>query len=141
MSHAAGAQQRSPGRDSAAVIALEHEWLNGLHDAAVLNRVLASDFRHVTGGQVITKAQHIEWAVSHPASAGQSARFGRLDVRLFDNTAIADGTVLSTDRSGHPVGQSAFTDVFVYRNDRWRAVHAQETALPLPTPGTGKPTT
>ncbi len=130
----ARAQQRTRHQDSVAVVALEHEWLSGLHDAHVLDRVLAPDFRHLLAtGQVITKAQHISFMVAQPATPGQTLRFDRLDVALVGDMAIADGTV-SRNGPSAVISRSAFTDVFVYRNGRWQAVHAQETEEPQTAP-------
>ncbi|HEY5087719.1 MAG TPA: nuclear transport factor 2 family protein [Gemmatimonadaceae bacterium] len=123
-------QQRTPELDSIAVATLEREWLSAAHDSTTLNRVLASDFRHpLATGQIITKAQHIGWAASHPLANGQSSRFNRLDVSVFGNAAVADGSVVTTDRSGHEVARNVFSDVFVCRAGRWQAVHAQETEV------------
>lgn len=135
----ASAQRRTHYQDSVAVIAVEHEWLSGLHDAHVLDRVLAPDFRHLLAtGQVITKAQHISYIAAQPATAGQTLRFDRLDVALFGDAAIADGIVLK-DGPGRSISRSAFTDVFVYRKGRWQAIHAQESEVPQTTPPASKP--
>jgi hypothetical protein len=115
-------------RRRAVLVAVEHDWLSGVHDSTTLARVLAPDFRHLLPtGQVITKAENIAWAVSNPAPKDQSSRFERLGVGLFGNVAVADGVVARRDSSGHVLARSAFTDVFVKRNGRWLAVHAQET--------------
>src|SRR5437667_5879222 len=57
------AQSPSPAnQDQAALIALENEWLANLHNPAVLEKILASDFVHpLPSGDFVTKAQHIEF--------------------------------------------------------------------------------
>lgn len=92
---------RSPASDRAAIEQLEHQWLNAESDRATLERILADDFAHpVAAGIVLTKAQHIDWATRHPRPATRQARFERLDVRLFPDTAIATGIVNETGPSG-----------------------------------------
>jgi len=57
------AQSRTPERDRAALVALENEWLANEHNAAALERILASDFVHpLPTGDFITKAQHIAFS-------------------------------------------------------------------------------
>jgi hypothetical protein len=121
-------QQRTPERDSAAVLALEHEWI-GTRDSATLDHLLAPDFLHpVPTGQIITKTEHIRWWVTaHSSPSNFQSRFDQLDVRVFGDAAIADGSVITTDRSGDEVGRNVFSDVFLYRSGRWQAVNAQET--------------
>ena len=136
-------QQRTPERDRAAVLALEHEWID-TRDSATLDDLLAPDFLHpVPTGQIITKAEHIRWWVTaHSTPANFQSRFDRLDVRVFGDAAIADGSVITADRSGHEVGRNVFSDVFVYRSGRWQAVNAQETnvvAGPVPRLGPKAP--
>lgn len=121
-----GPPRSCAGNDSAAVVRLEHEWL-AARDSATLDRILASDFVHVTpGGHFLSKRAHVEWTVAHPRP--QNAWFARLDIRVFGNAAVATGVVA---RPG-PVDRtkrSAFTDVFVCRDGRWQAVSAEETAV------------
>lgn len=115
--------------DSAAIAALEHIWLQAT-DTATLARILAPDFVHIApGGYFLTRRQHLDWVAAHPRPAGVRLRFGRLRVRLYGDVAIATGTVLRRDARGGPVLRTAFTDVFVKRGGRWRAVNAQEDRI------------
>ena len=117
-------------RDERIVAALEQEWLEHEHDRATLERILADDFVHpVPQGIFLTKQQHIDWAVSHPAPLGRTLRFERLDVRRFGDVEIASGIVLDTDASGSDARRTIFTDVFAWREGLWRAVNAQENAI------------
>ena len=119
--------------DRKAVEAVERDWLSGLSDRATLARVLADDFVHpVSAGVFLTKEQHIEWSVHHPRPAGRTARFERLDVRLYGETAIATGIVLETDAAGADPRRTVFSDVFVRREGRWQAVNACETPVGVP---------
>jgi hypothetical protein len=48
---------------------------------------------------------------------------------LYGDVGIANGTVVGTDERGHETSRGVFTDVFVYRDGRWKAVNAQENAV------------
>jgi hypothetical protein len=114
--------------DRKAIVALEDLWLNA-YDAPTLDRILASDFRHpVVTGQFLTKQQHIEWTVAHPPPQARKARFEHMDVRLFNDVAIANGVVLTEGLTPAPM-RTIFTDVFVRRDGRWRAINAQENEV------------
>jgi Domain of unknown function (DUF4440) len=120
---------RTSAGDERAVRALEIEWI-GNHDRAALERILADDFRHpVFTGDVLDKRHHIDWAAAHPNPPGRRPRFARLEVRLYSDTALADGEVEIVDNQGKVLNRNLFTDVFVYRACRWQAVSAQETDI------------
>lgn len=123
-------EQRDPERDQQAIRKQEQEWLDGEEDRATLERILAEDFTHpVAVGLFLSKQEHIDWSVRHPRPKDRKARFETLNVRLFGDTAIATGIVENTDSSGGDKRRSIFTDVFAFRDGRWRAVNAQETAV------------
>ena len=129
-----GPDPRGPEPDSeadrAAIEKLEHEWLDAESDRPTLERILASDFLHqVPAGVFLSKRQHIDWSVKHPRPANRKARFEKLDVRLYGNTAIASGIVDDTNASGKDLRRSIFTDVFVRRDGQWQAVSAAENLV------------
>jgi hypothetical protein len=126
---AASVPERSAAADRHAIVELENQWLDA-KDAATLNRVLAEDFVHpVYSGDIIDKKQNIDWLLKHPRPANRHAHFARLEVRLFGDVGQAYGTVSVSDDSGKVISRSMFTDVFVYRDGRWQAVSAEETAV------------
>jgi hypothetical protein len=47
-----------------------------------------------------------------------------LNVRLYGDTAIVNGSVIAADDNGE-LERTMFTDVFVYRDGRWQAVNAR----------------
>lgn len=125
----ASSPQRSATHDRQAIVALEKLWIDA-RDIATLDRLLADDFVHpVYSGDIINKAQNIDWLTKHPRPANRHARFAQMEVRLFGDVAQAYGAVSVCDDSGTEVSRSVFTDVFVYRNGRWQAVSAQEIAV------------
>lgn len=124
-----GQEPRTPRRDSTAIAAIEHEWIDA-SDSVTLDRILASDFVHpVAQGYFLTKTETIDWSATHRPPATLGFRFGRLDVRVFGDAAIATGIVVTTDTAGSLLGRAVFTDVFVHRGGRWQAVNAQETLV------------
>jgi hypothetical protein len=129
--HAAAAiEQRSAEEDQRALVALENEWLASEHDAKVLDRILAPDFMHpVVSGDFLSKAEHIDYASKHLPPANRKQHFEQMKVRIFGDTAIVNGLVVTTDQNGHEIDKTIFTDVFVYRDGRWLAVNAQENKI------------
>jgi hypothetical protein len=126
---AGAASERSAAGDRQAIIALENQWIDA-KDATTLDRVLADDFMHpVYTGDIINKRQNIDWLMQNPRPMNRHARFARMEVRLFGDIGQAYGAVSVSDDSGKEVSRSVFTDVFVYRDGRWQAVSAQETAV------------
>lgn len=117
-------------KDKEEIIKLEKIWLKHLHDKTVLDTILASDFVHVLPqGDFINKAQHIKWVVSHSMKPGYSQKFDTLFVRIYNNTAIANGIVGTFNAEGKEINKSIFTDVFVNRKNKWQAVNAQENSI------------
>jgi len=127
---AAGDQPRTSDSDRDALIALENEWLKNEHNAAALERILASDFLHpVVTGDVLTKDQHIQFSARHLRPPDLTNHFEGLQVRIYGNVGIVNGMVVTTNKDRRPVNKTVFTDVFVYRAGRWQAVNAQENAV------------
>ena len=111
------------------VEALEQRWLASENDPAALDDILADDFLHVLPQGIITKNDHLTFMRAHPAPKdGATRRFEDLRVRGFGTAAVATGVVVATTSDGK-TQKTAFTDVFAFRDGRWRAVNAQETPI------------
>jgi hypothetical protein len=120
---------RDPATDRDALIALDQKWLHA-SDAATLDRILASDFVHVVPvDHFLTKQEHIDWTVKHPEPKDRHTRFDKLNVRLYGDVGIVNGSVIATDPNGKELDRTMFTDVFVYRDGRWQAVNGQENGV------------
>jgi hypothetical protein len=52
-----------------------------------------------------------------------------MKARIYDDTAFVRGLNRVLDASGKVTTSVRFTDIFVYRDDRWQAVAGQETFL------------
>ena len=114
-----------------ALLSLENEWLGADYDAGPLQHILADDFIHVLPDGFISKAQILDYM----RNLKQKPQFGprhfeNLRVRIYANTLIVTGDVVETRKDGPGiVRRTRFTDVFVFRDNYWQAVNAQE--LPL----------
>jgi hypothetical protein len=87
----------------------------------------ASDFVHVVPvGLFLKKRQHIDWVVAHPEPKERHTKFDKLNVRLYGDVGIENESVIATDENGKELDCAMFTDIFVFRGDRWQAVNAQE---------------
>ena len=127
---AAADEKRTSNRDRDALIALENDWLKNEHNAAELKHILGADFLHpVVTGDVLTKAQHIQFSSTHLPAPDLTKHFEDLQVRVYGDVAIVNGLVVTTDRDGNSAGKTVFTDVVVYRDGRWQAINAQENAV------------
>lgn len=126
----AGDGTRNSNRDRDALVALENKWLKNEHNPAELENILAAEFLHPVGtGDILTKAEHIKFCSTRPTPADRTKHFEHLQVRVYGNVGIVNGLVVSTDTSGSIMGETVFTDVFVYRDGRWQAINGQENAV------------
>jgi hypothetical protein len=124
---ATGNETRTSNRDRDALVALENEWLKNEHNGAELEHILASDFLHpVVTGDVLTKAQHIQFSSKHLPPSDLTNHFEGLQVRVY---GVVNGLVVRTNKDGNTVDKTVFTDVFVHRDGRWQAVNAQENVV------------
>jgi uncharacterized protein DUF4440 len=120
---------RNPAKDRAEIINLEQQWLHA-HDAAKLGQILAPDFVHVIAvDHFLTKQENIDWFVKHPKPKDRHTKFDKLNVRLYGDVAIVNGSVIASDDAGKELERTMFTDVFVFRDGRWQAVNAQENTV------------
>lgn len=128
------APSRNPARPSAdttaaardAVVKLENLWLENEGNPTVLDSILADDFVHVLPIGLITKKEHIDFVKQHPWTKMKEHRFENLQVRVYGDVAIANGTVLAVPENG-ATRKTYFTDVFALRGGRWQVVNAQES--------------
>jgi len=96
-----------------------------------LEDILAPDFLHVVPGEIITREQHLQFLREHPAHEQRpQKRFEDLHVRVYGQAGVVNGAVIKT--TDHGERKTLFTDVFAYRDGKWKAVSAQE--LPVASP-------
>jgi hypothetical protein len=114
---------------ASALIDLEHRWVEALktHNKSELDAILDDTFVDTTfRGALRTKND----VLSGPTAGGpyHSIRLENLSVRMYGKeTAIVTGVNVLQGASEKDIARISFTDVFVKRGDRWKAVSAQET--------------
>jgi len=130
------ARERDVEREKTAVAHLEDEWLSALNraDVKTIGRVLADDFLRPSpdSDQFVDKTDLLQFYRSHlsPQVSGQK-RIEGMTVTLYGSTALARGTLTTTDQEGRVIRKLLFTDVFVKRAGKWFAVSAQENLVTL----------
>jgi ketosteroid isomerase-like protein len=82
-------------------------------------------------GRSTTKVE----AVAHLKMAGyalESIDMGPMKVRIFGNMAVVTGTDTekSSEQGKDTSGKYVWTDVFIKRDGKWKAVASQDTKLP-----------
>ncbi len=119
------------------IIQLENHWLASVDNPQALESILADDFLHVLPTGIITKRQQLDFQRKHPRKNPPKRSFGELTVRIYGDTAVANGIVMATNKAG-ATRKTYFTDVFAKRNGQWQAVNAQENLQETPF-ATSKP--
>src|SRR4051812_46787825 len=131
------AQGATPAETKAklAVEELEKRWLAAANNIEALKVILAEDFVFISPAGPVGKEQWIARVKEHPATeSNKSRRFDDLHIRVYGEIAIVNGTIVGTSLLRDSAYKAAFTDVFIYRDNRWQVVNSQQTAMSLPAP-------
>jgi hypothetical protein len=126
---------------------------NVRRDKAFFERIEADEFIFTDAGGGITTKQEDVSSLDTPPNPDAPRLVSyvpdEMRVYLYDKTAVVFGRVTTTyrDKEGKEgSSQSRFTDVFVWRDDRWQLVagHSsripqKQQAKPLPPPPTAPP--
>src|SRR5262245_60930929 len=116
---ATGDEAPTSNRDRDVLVALENDWLKNEHKTAKLEHILAADFLHpVVTGDVLTKAQHIQFSSTHLPPSDLTKHFEGLQVRVYGDVGIVNGLVVATNKDGNVVGKTVFTEDLFYRDGR-----------------------
>jgi hypothetical protein len=107
-------------------------------DYAFFDRVEADEFIFTdSGGAVTTKKEDLESvkAPANPDSKLLSYEVDDLKVMLYGKTAVVWGrsTLKGINKGQEWVGQSRFTDIFVWRDNRWQIVAGHSSRIRQPT--------
>jgi hypothetical protein len=113
------------------IVRIEDQWLHA-KTAREAGRFMAPDFVGVsTRGVIETRSQRLARFHASPQPPATAVHFEHLSVAFpAPAVAIATGQVVGTGSSGAPVYIVSFSDTFCLRQERWLAVHAQETIAP-----------
>jgi predicted peroxiredoxin len=107
------------------------------NDYAFFDRVEAEEFIFTdAGGGVTTKKQDLE-GLKQPASPDVKLVAYDVDemkVMLYDKTAVVTGRVTTKRmvKGAEVVSKSRFTDVFVWRQERWQLVAGHSSRIRTP---------
>jgi hypothetical protein len=129
VAHAAACPTVRQPMTPAGVVDAEKLWVQALEsrDTANLACLLDEDFSDNSWtGAVRTRAEILSALSGRPAS---TIELPELKTRTEGTVGIATGLSLSHDPSGTIVARTRFTDIFLFRDGRWRAIAAQETGL------------
>src|SRR5262249_55414421 len=84
-------------KEERALTDLENSWLKSGHDAAALEKILASDFVHpVATGNFLTKTEHIYYSNKFRPTTDLNKRFDNVKVRLYGDVGIVNGVVVAS---------------------------------------------
>ena len=115
---------------------LEDEWLNSYlaGDKASFDRIVADDFTGTDeSAKVRNKTQERELVQVQPLAAGVTLTNEEVQIRVYGNTAIATGRIVSKVQSAGQSTinfQSRFTDTFLKRQGRWQVVARHYSRVP-----------
>ena len=106
-------------------------------DYAFFERVEADEFIFTdSGGGITTKTEDLASvkAPANPDSKLLSYEVDEMKVMLYDKTAVVTGrsTLKGISKGQEWTGQSRFTDVFVWRDNRWQLVAGHSSRIRPP---------
>ena len=111
---------------------LENEWLNSYlrGDKQTFDRIVADDFtRTDESGKFAMKAEERALVQAPPASVSASLTNEDMQVRVYGNSAIVTGLIVSRVQ-GSLSFQSRFTDTFIKRGASWQVVARHYSRVP-----------
>ena len=116
-------------RNEQALLQLEQTWAKALEqrDTAAVTCLLADEFQDAdVDGKLHDRKEALERVAHHNANTN---RLEDMHAHVYGDTAFVRGLNEVVDPSGKVLARVRFTDIFVYREDRWQAVAGQETLV------------
>ena len=104
-------------------------WLKALNtqDRALLNCILSEDYLDTDWqGQLRDRQSRLN-GLAKRSAIQQEVQIEK--IRVMQDTGFIWGINRVKDAAGKPIGSVRFTDVYLYRNQRWQAVASQETRV------------
>lgn len=117
-------------KDGSALTEIEQSWAKALEvrDAAAVGCILADEFQDADpSGKLYDRTQTLA-QIPH-RRAGRNV-LSELTPHVFGDFGYIRGLATLVDSEGKTVARVRFTDIYVYRDQRWLAVAGQETLLP-----------
>lgn len=128
-----GAAQADTASVQKSLMQMERDWgqASATNDTATIDKLVADDWVGIDfEGRSITKAGAIA-DMKSGSTKTESYEIGPMKVRVFGNTAVVTGsdTEKSTFKGKDSSGRYVWTDVWVMRDGRWRAVASQSVKV------------
>jgi ketosteroid isomerase-like protein len=119
-------------KDQAALVQIEHQWLQALeqHDVAALGCILADEFEEVDSAGALIDRPAMLASAENRGKVQPAVEFSDLHARVYGDFAYARGLAVIRSADGKPTVKSRFTDIFVYRDRRWQCVAGHESHFP-----------
>jgi ketosteroid isomerase-like protein len=116
-------------KDANALIQLEQTWAQALevHDADAVGCILAEEFQDADpNGKLHGRAETL---AQIPHRRPGKNILSELDPHVFGDFGYIRGLATLVDGQGKTLARVRFTDIYVYRDQRWLAVAGQESLL------------
>jgi len=117
-------------KDGQALVQLEQSWARALevHDADAVGCILADEFQDADPNGKLHDRSETLAQVPH-RRPGKNI-LSELDPHVFGDFGYIRGLATLVDGQGKTIARVRFTDIYVYRDQRWQAVAGQESMLP-----------
>lgn len=129
------ASKQSGSSAEATLRELENKWVSSVsrHDATVAQSALADDYAGVSAMGKVMDKQTVVAQVKRDTDVYDSAKIGKMDVRVFGNAAVIIGSSTETGKTSR--GQKfnrayRWTDTWILRSGRWQCVASQSSQVP-----------
>lgn len=114
---------------------MENKWSAAIakKDTSVMQAFLAEDYVGVSSKGKIVNKRGLLADIKKDKDTYTSAKNGRMDVRVFGNSAVVVGTSneKGKDKDGKAFDRTyRWTDTWVARNGRWQCVASQALLMP-----------
>jgi hypothetical protein len=122
----------SQAKDAHALVQLEQTWAQALevHDADAVGCILAEEFQDADpNGKLHGRAETL---AQIPHRRPGKNILSELDPHGFGEFGYIRGLATLVDGQGKTLARVRFTDIYVYRDQRWLAVAGQESLLSEP---------
>jgi len=119
-------------KDGRALAQLEQTWAQALevHDADAVGCILADEFQDADpNGKLLDRTQTL---AQIPHRRPGKNILSELDPHVFGDFGYIRGLATLVDGQGKTIARVRFTDIYVYREQRWQALAGQESLLTEP---------
>ena len=127
----AGPCPTGQAKDEATLIQIEQTWARALEeqDISALMCILADEFEDAGPiGNLTGRAQILARAADHPS---EHHELSEMRASIYGDVAYTRGVARAVSHArGAPPNKVRFTDVYVYREERWQCVAGHESRFP-----------